>query len=183
MSEYALEITGVSKTFDRPAVNGLDLKVRAGEFYALLGPNGAGKTTLLRMVAGLLQPDAGSISVFGIDALKNREPLTGNGDAWLNLIHVDDAARAVLACEAFGESGQTYLICDDRPIRRREYFAKLASLVDAPVPVFEEQTSGSTDAAALNKRCSNRKLHDALRMSLKYPDIDAGLPHAVGNTA
>ena len=43
--------------------------MRAGEFYALLGPNGAGKTTTLRMVAGLLRPDAGSISVFGIDAL------------------------------------------------------------------------------------------------------------------
>ena len=43
--------------------------MRAGEFYALLGPNGAGKTTTLRMVAGLLRPDAGSISIDGIDAL------------------------------------------------------------------------------------------------------------------
>ena len=64
----ALDISGLEKTFDRPAVAGLDLKVRGGEFYALLGPNGAGKTTTLRMVAGLLQPDAGEISVFGIDA-------------------------------------------------------------------------------------------------------------------
>ena len=65
----ALEISGLCKTFDRPAVDRLELRVRAGEFYALLGPNGAGKTTTLRMVAGLLRPDAGSISVFGIDAL------------------------------------------------------------------------------------------------------------------
>ncbi len=65
---FALDIKELSKSFDRPAVNGLDLQVRGGEFYALLGPNGAGKTTTLRMVAGLLQPDAGSISVFGIDA-------------------------------------------------------------------------------------------------------------------
>ena len=57
------------KCFDRPAVDGLDLTVRAGEFYSLLGPNGAGKTTTLRMVVGLLRPDAGSISVLGIDAL------------------------------------------------------------------------------------------------------------------
>jgi ABC-2 type transport system ATP-binding protein len=49
-------------------VDGLDLDVRAGEFYMLLGPNGAGKTTTLRMVSGLLKPDAGAISVFGIDA-------------------------------------------------------------------------------------------------------------------
>jgi ABC-2 type transport system ATP-binding protein len=65
----ALSIKGLRKAFDRPAVDGLDLQVRAGEFYMLLGPNGAGKTTTLRMVSGLLKPDAGSIAIFGIDAL------------------------------------------------------------------------------------------------------------------
>jgi ABC-2 type transport system ATP-binding protein len=43
--------------------------LKRGELYALLGPNGAGKTTTLRMVAGLLRPDRGSISIFGVDAL------------------------------------------------------------------------------------------------------------------
>jgi ABC-2 type transport system ATP-binding protein len=66
---FALEIRGLVKRFDRPAVDGLDLTVRSGEFYALLGPNGAGKTTTLRMIAGLLRPDAGTIKVSGIDAL------------------------------------------------------------------------------------------------------------------
>jgi ABC-2 type transport system ATP-binding protein len=65
----ALDIRGLVKRFDRPAVDGLDLSVQAGEFYTLLGPNGAGKTTTLRMVTGLLRPDAGAISVFGLDAL------------------------------------------------------------------------------------------------------------------
>jgi ABC-2 type transport system ATP-binding protein len=68
-SASALEIRGLTKRFDRLAVDALDLTVRGGEFYALLGPNGAGKTTTLRLVAGLLRPDAGSISVCGIDAL------------------------------------------------------------------------------------------------------------------
>ena len=67
----ALEIRGLHKSFDRPAVAGLDLIVRTGEFYSLLGPNGAGKTTTLRMVAGLLPPDSGSIHVCGIDALRS----------------------------------------------------------------------------------------------------------------
>jgi ABC-2 type transport system ATP-binding protein len=65
----AVELANLRKSFDRPAVDGLNLAVRIGEFYSLLGPNGAGKTTTLRMIAGLLRPDAGSISVLGIDAL------------------------------------------------------------------------------------------------------------------
>lgn len=65
----ALIVRGLAKRFDRPAVDGLDLTVRAGEYYTLLGPNGAGKTTSLRMVTGLLKPDRGEITVFGIDAL------------------------------------------------------------------------------------------------------------------
>jgi ABC-2 type transport system ATP-binding protein len=69
MALPALEIRGLTRSFDRPAVDDLDLVVRTGEFYCLLGPNGAGKTTTLRMVAGLLAPDQGSIAVFGIDAL------------------------------------------------------------------------------------------------------------------
>src|SRR5438552_1877326 len=69
--ETALALRGLTKRFDRPAVDALDLTIRTGEFYALLGPNGAGKTTTLRMVAGLLRPDAGSVAIFGVDALKN----------------------------------------------------------------------------------------------------------------
>lgn len=69
MTDLALELTGLTKSFDKVAVDGLDLQVRSGELYALLGPNGAGKTTSLRMVAGLQTPDAGSIRIFGVDAL------------------------------------------------------------------------------------------------------------------
>jgi ABC-2 type transport system ATP-binding protein len=69
MTDLALELTGLRKAFDKVAVDDLDLQVRSGELYALLGPNGAGKTTTLRMVAGLQAPDAGSIRIFGQDAL------------------------------------------------------------------------------------------------------------------
>ena len=78
----ALRLRGLCKSFDKPAVDGLDLTVRTGELYALLGPNGAGKTTTLRMVAGLVAPDAGTIEVCGIDAL--RAPLEAKRVlAWL----------------------------------------------------------------------------------------------------
>jgi ABC-2 type transport system ATP-binding protein len=71
MTEPALRIEGLRKTFARPAVDGLDLTVMPGELYALLGPNGAGKTTTLRMVVGLLEPDQGTISVFGVNRLSH----------------------------------------------------------------------------------------------------------------
>lgn len=83
MTVPALAISGLSKRFDRPVVTDLDLTIRAGEFYALLGPNGAGKTTILRMVAGLLQPDAGDVSIFGIDA--RRDPIAAKRvTAWVS---------------------------------------------------------------------------------------------------
>ena len=67
----ALRLSGLRKSFGRPAVDGLDLTVRRGELYALLGPNGAGKTTTLRMVTGLLAPDAGDVQVLGIDLARD----------------------------------------------------------------------------------------------------------------
>jgi ABC-2 type transport system ATP-binding protein len=79
----ALGTRGLCKTYDRPAVDQLDLTIYAGEFYSLLGPNGAGKTTTLRMVAGLLRPDAGSIAIDGIDALA--DPVAAKQiTAWLS---------------------------------------------------------------------------------------------------
>jgi ABC-2 type transport system ATP-binding protein len=79
----ALAVRGLAKRFDRPAVDALDLTVYGGEFYVLVGPNGAGKTTTLRMVAGLLRPDAGSITIDGIDALA--DPVAAKQiTAWLS---------------------------------------------------------------------------------------------------
>jgi len=79
----ALHLHGIAKAFgSKVAVAGMDLELRAGELYALLGPNGAGKTTTLRMIAGLLRPDRGSVSIFGVDALA--DPIAARRiTAWL----------------------------------------------------------------------------------------------------
>jgi len=80
--QAALMVRGLAKSFGRKVVEGLDLRIRPGEFYALLGPNGAGKTTTLRMIAGLMRPDAGSISVYGRDVLA--DPLSAKAVmAWI----------------------------------------------------------------------------------------------------
>jgi ABC-2 type transport system ATP-binding protein len=61
-----IETSGLTKRFgSRTAVDGLGLSVRPGEIYGFLGANGAGKTTTIRMLLGILQPDAGTISICG----------------------------------------------------------------------------------------------------------------------
>jgi ABC-2 type transport system ATP-binding protein len=61
-----LEATGLRKTFgDLVAVDGVDFHIAEGETYGLLGPNGAGKTTTISMVTGLLERDAGDVTVAG----------------------------------------------------------------------------------------------------------------------
>lgn len=67
-TDPALSASGLVKTFGTTrAVSGLDLVVPAGSLFGLVGPNGAGKTTTLSMVTGLLRPDAGRVTVQGID--------------------------------------------------------------------------------------------------------------------
>lgn len=62
----AVRFTAVSRHFGAVrAVDGVDLAVAPGEFFAMLGPSGSGKTTCLRLVAGFEQPNAGSIEIFG----------------------------------------------------------------------------------------------------------------------
>jgi heme exporter protein A len=81
MSTAIIEARDLVRRFDaRPALDGLSLTLLAGESLAVIGPNGAGKTTLLRVVAGLLRPDAGAISVGGHaypDARMAARPLIG----------------------------------------------------------------------------------------------------------
>lgn len=68
-----LRAEGVVKSYGEvQALRGADLAVDAGQIVALLGRNGAGKSTLLSIIAGLLDPDAGSVTVDGVDVLADR---------------------------------------------------------------------------------------------------------------
>ncbi len=76
-----LEARGLRKSYGaRSALGGVDLDIAAGEIVGLLGPNGAGKTTLVSILAGLIRPDAGSVTIGSIDALahpRRIRPLLG----------------------------------------------------------------------------------------------------------
>ena len=71
MSDLALHITELAKRYPTgvEALRGVSLQVEPGELFGLLGPNGAGKSTLIHCTTGLAQPTAGSIRVFGHDAI------------------------------------------------------------------------------------------------------------------
>src|ERR687884_2273864 len=66
-----IQLQGLTKSFRTPhgvvnAVRGIDVGIARGETVALLGPNGAGKSTTIDMLLGLLPPDAGTVSLFGM---------------------------------------------------------------------------------------------------------------------
>jgi ABC-2 type transport system ATP-binding protein len=71
---YTIEAQGLTKAFgDHRVLDGLDLRVGAGEVFALLGANGAGKTTTVRILATLLEPDGGTARVAGHDVVRERD--------------------------------------------------------------------------------------------------------------
>jgi ABC-2 type transport system ATP-binding protein len=71
-----LEVTNLQKKFGkREALKGVSFSLAPGEIYGLLGPNGAGKTTTLKILAGLLAPDGGSVTVAGLAYHRERHEL------------------------------------------------------------------------------------------------------------
>ncbi|HLQ06110.1 MAG TPA: ABC transporter ATP-binding protein, partial [Verrucomicrobiae bacterium] len=108
-SSAGVVVRGVRKRFGTlDALDGLDLEIRGGEIYGLLGPNGSGKTTLIRCIAGLVQPDAGEITVLG------RTP------------------RDVVAAGRVGYMTQAAALYGDLSIDENlEFFARLEGVEDA----------------------------------------------------
>ncbi len=67
-----ISIVEASKSYgNKRAVSDLNIELKAGELFAFLGPNGAGKTTTIKMIAGLLKPDKGRITIRGCDVQKS----------------------------------------------------------------------------------------------------------------
>ena len=175
----ALALRGVSKSFDRPAVDALDLTIYGGEFYALVGPNGAGKTTTLRMVVGLLKPDAGSIRIGGIDALS--DPVAAKQiTAWLSdepmiydkltpyeylefvagLWHIDPAVAQGRARELIGWLGlepHAHERCEGFSRGMRQKVALAGALVHDPKLIILDEPLTGLDAGTA------RQVKDVLR--------------------
>jgi ABC-2 type transport system ATP-binding protein len=71
----AVDLTKVYRHSHRPALDGLNLEIEGGQIFTLLGRNGAGKTTFLRIASTQLMPTSGSVTVLGLDAVKQAKEL------------------------------------------------------------------------------------------------------------
>src|ERR1700722_10352776 len=74
-----VEIKGLSKRFPKApqaAIERLNASIPTGKIVGLVGPDGAGKTTLIRLIAALLTPTEGTISIKGLDTVKDREQIS-----------------------------------------------------------------------------------------------------------
>jgi nucleoside-diphosphate-sugar epimerase len=113
-----------------------------------------------------------------VGALKAGEPLVGDPDRWLNLIHVEDGAGAVLAAAERGRPGAVYNVSDDRPILRGDFYGLLARLLDAPPPHFVKPEPGTPPLRheRANRRIVNHRVRRELGVQLSYPTCAEGLP-------
>ncbi len=128
--------------------------------------------------AGIYGPDR----VLRRQALLNGEPLVGDADKWLNLIHVHDGRDAVMAAETKARPGETYLIADNEPVPRRAFYTQAAEILRAPPAVFAPGFTSPTTAKEANRRIQNAKAKQELGFTPKFPTYREGLRHAISGT-
>lgn len=124
--------------------------------------------------AGLYGPGR----IIGRSSLQKAEPIPGDPDAFLNMIHIDDAAETAVRA-LLGEVQWPVLVAsDDRPTLRIDAYRLTARLLGLPEPRFApgERRSGRGET---NKRVLNGRLRAVLGDDLLYPSIDVGLPAAL----
>ena len=109
--------------------------------------------------------------------LQAGRPIDAPASGWLNLIHVEDAARIVLLAEERAPLPSLYVVSDGQPIVRADYYRELARLLGAPEPRFIESQSDSPAAerAASDKRINPNRLFADLAPTLQYPSYREGL--------
>jgi ABC-2 type transport system ATP-binding protein len=151
MTDCVIHVERVTKTFERVvAVDDLSFSVTRGSTTALLGGNGAGKTTTLSMLLGLLLPSAGSISLFGVDMLRDRYRVLGRMNFSSPYV---DLPRRLTVRENLNVYGRLYGL--DGLRRRIEHVAgelDIAEFMDRP---YGQLSAGQKTRVAIAKALLN----------------------------
>jgi nucleoside-diphosphate-sugar epimerase len=145
------------------------------EAESALRQHPAGSRAIILRMAGIYGPGR----IPRRDALLAAQPVAAAPDAWLNLIHVDDAARIVAAVDEQIRPPRLYLVSDGHPVRRREYYAEAARLLRAPPPVFSEVEALADRRGSTDKRVSDARLTSEVRFDLQYPSFREGLAASI----
>jgi len=129
MTDDAIVVEGLEKSYGSvKALGGVDFTARTGSVLGLLGPNGAGKTTAVRILATLLEPDAGSARVAGLDVVKNAAALRAQIGLAGQYAAVDENLTGVENLEMVG---RLYHLGKDRSRQRAEELLERFDLTDA----------------------------------------------------
>jgi nucleoside-diphosphate-sugar epimerase len=124
-------------------------------------------TAVILRLAGIYGPGR----LIRKQALLKGEPLVGDCEKWINLIHVDDGVDAILAAEANAAPGSVFNIADGSPVTRREFYTEWAKVLGAPAAAFDHQP----EPGANNRRISNQAARAKLNWLPRHPDHRSGL--------
>jgi nucleoside-diphosphate-sugar epimerase len=130
------------------------------------------RATVLRL-GGLYGPGR----IPQLPALRAGKTLAVAGSGYLNLLHIDDAVRIVLAAEQHAQPPCCYVVADGHPVQRRDFYCEAARLLGLAAPRFEEPAAGSSAAAraASSKRLVTARMQRDLLSDLLYPSYREGL--------
>lgn len=117
--------------------------------------------------------------LIGGAALQAGQPIRGEPDVHLNLIHVEDAAQVVDAASIHATSGKVYLVADGRPPTRRDFYSYLAELLQTAAPSFDP---GRAARSRGDRQICSDFMFRELKVNLIYPDFRAGLRQSVATS-
>jgi nucleoside-diphosphate-sugar epimerase len=137
-----------------------------------------GQRALVLRLAGIYGPGR----IPSVRELRSGIPVVASPDAYLNLIHVDDAAQVVVAAESHAKPPRTYLVADGHPVVRREFYNEVSRLFRTPPPVFEAPTAGVDRRGNTSKCVSNARLLSEVPVEFKYPTYREGLSAIADNS-
>lgn len=140
----------------------------------LLATHPVGPGTALRF-AGLYGPGR----LPRLADLQAGRPIATDPDSWLNLVHVDDAAQVVVTVADAASPRPLYLVSDGTPVRRREWYGRLAALIHAPPPAWDASAPRSRGG---DKRIDSSLVWADLGISPAHPAALAALPELVAAT-